>query len=280
MEAATYQVPEQDNPMIDNDAETISSTSTADYDHEKVETSLTTISEVFHTIAQEYEKLTGTIPHMSKIQAAQVIARLPILPIQKQEMKMEKTEATKTVKAEPMPGTSMEQPAAGAEKLAEELTEKVMVEPIVEENDDEPEEENVNEYFRKYILTGKGKSPKEKIQEACKEINYQNLVVLIAVGDYVVNQAKNIKKVAKKWGLSFSAVQQAMSRKWEHSVSGRQYAKRKKAAEKQEGSAKKSKRIEEKCTTEPTEVRSPQPAEPSQDSSDSTELPDVPWVRT
>ena len=265
---------------MDNDAETISSTSTADYDHEEVETSLTTISKAFHMIAQEYEKLMGTVPYMSKIQAAQVITRLPILPIQKQEMKMEKTEATKTVEAEPMPGTSVEQPAAAAEKPVEELTEEAIVEPTVEEKDDESEEENVNEYFRKYILTGKGKSPEDKIQEVCKEINYRNLVVLIAVGDYVINQAKNIKEVAKKWGLSFSAVQQAMSRKREHSVSGRQHAKRKKAAEKREGPAKKSKRIEEKCTTEPVEVRSPQPAEPSQDSSDSTDLPDVPWVHT
>ena len=63
------------------------------------------------------------------------------------------------------------------------------------------------------MLSGKGKNSKEKIQEACKEINYRNLVVLIAVGDYVVNQARNIKEVAKKWGLSFSAIQRAMSRK-------------------------------------------------------------------
>ena len=77
-EAATYQVPGQDNQMLDDDAKTISSMSTANYDREEVETSLTYISEAFHTIAQEYKKLTGTIPHMSKIQAAQVIARLPI----------------------------------------------------------------------------------------------------------------------------------------------------------------------------------------------------------
>ena len=81
MEAATYQVPEQDNPTVDDDAETISSTSTADYDHEEVEASLTTITKAFHMIAQEYEKLMTTVPHMSKIQAAQVIAKLPILPI-------------------------------------------------------------------------------------------------------------------------------------------------------------------------------------------------------
>ena len=120
-EAATYRVPEQDNPTVDDDAETISSTSTADYDREEVEASLTTISEAFHTIVQEYEKLMTTVPHMSKIQAAQVIAKLPVLPIQKQEMKMEKTEATKTVEAESVPGTSIEQPAAEAEKPVEEL---------------------------------------------------------------------------------------------------------------------------------------------------------------
>ena len=54
------------------------------------------------------------------------------------------------------------------------------------------------------MLSGKGKNPKEKIQEACKEINYRNLVVLITVGDYVINQTRNIKEVTKKWGLSFS----------------------------------------------------------------------------
>ena len=61
------------------------------------------------------------------------------------------------------------------------------------------------------MLSGKGKDPEEKFQEACKEINYQNLIMFIAVGDYVVNKARNIKEIAKKWGLSFSAVQWAMS---------------------------------------------------------------------
>ena len=91
------------------------------------------------------------------------------------------------------------------------------------------------------MLTGKGKNPEEKVQEACKEINYRNLIVLIAVGNYVVNQARNIKEAAKKWGLSFSSIQRAMSRKREHSVGGRQYAKRKRVEEKQKGPAKKSK---------------------------------------
>ena len=194
---------EQDNPTVDDDAETISSTSTADYNREEVEVSLTTISEAFHMIAQEYEKLMTTVPHMSKIQAAQVIAKLPILPIQKQEVKMEKTESTRTAKAEPVPGTSTEQPTAEAEEPMEELTEEVMVEPTPGEKDVEPEEESVSEYFKRYVLTGKGKSPEDKIQEACKEINYRNLIILITVRDYIVNQAKNIKEVAKEWGLSF-----------------------------------------------------------------------------
>ena len=241
MEAATYRVPEQDNPTINDDAETISLTFTADYDREEVETSLTTISEAFHTIGQEYEKLMTTMPHMSKIQAAQVVVKLPILPVQKQEMKMEKTEATKTVETESVPGTLVEQPTAETEEPVEEPTEEAMVEPTPEKKDDEPKGESTNEYFRKYMLIRKGKSPEDKIQEACKEINYQNLVMLIAVRDYVINQTRNIKEVAKKWGLSFSEVQRAMSRKREHSIGGRQYTKKKKAAEKQEGPAKKSK---------------------------------------
>ena len=72
-EAAIYQVPGQDDKIPDDDAETISSTSTANYDREEVETSLTNITEAFHTIAQEYKKLTSTIPHMSKVQAAQLL---------------------------------------------------------------------------------------------------------------------------------------------------------------------------------------------------------------
>ena len=171
-EAAMYQVPEQDDQVPDDDGKTISSMSTANYDWEEVETSLTSIAEAFHTIAQEYEKLTGTVPHMSKVQAAQVIARLPILPALQQELKAEKTEAAKMAEAEPVPGTSQELPATGAERLAEVPLEEAIVELTATEKEDEHDEENINEYFKKYMLTGKGKDLEEKIQEACKEINY------------------------------------------------------------------------------------------------------------
>ena len=278
--ASTYQVPEQDNPTIDDDAETISSTSTADYNCEEVKTSLSTISDAFHTIVQEYEKLTDTVPHMSKIQAAQVIARLPVLPILKQEVKKEKVETTNVVEIEPVPGTSTECPTAGAEKPMEELTEEAIVEWTTEEGDGKPDKSTVDEYFQKYMLSGKGKNPEEKIQEACKQINYRNLVVLITIGDYVVNQARNIKEVTKKWGLLFSTIQRAMSRKREHSVGRRQYTKKKKVEEKQGDSVKRSKRTGKKSTTKTPEARSTSPVEPNQDSSDSTELPDVPWAHT
>ena len=206
-EAAMYQVLEQDNEVPDDDAETISSMSTANYDWKEVESSLTSIAEAFHTIAQEYEKLTGTVSHLSKVQAAQVIARLPILPALQQELKAKKTDAAKMTEVEPVPGTSQELPATGAERPVEVPPEEVIAELTAEENKGEPDEENVNKYFKKYMLSSKGKDPEEKIQEACKEINYQNLVILNMVGDYVVNQAKNIKEVTRKWGLSFSTVQ-------------------------------------------------------------------------
>ena len=171
-EAVLYQVLGQDDQMPDDNAKTISLMSTANYDWEEVETSLTNIAEAFHTIAQEYEKLTSTVPHMSKVQAAQVIARLPILPALKQELKAEKTETTKMTETGPVPGTSGELPTAEAERPAEVPPEEVIAELTVEEKEDEPDEENVNEYLKKYVLTGKGKGLEEKIQEACKEINY------------------------------------------------------------------------------------------------------------
>ena len=122
-----------------------------DYDREKVEVSLTTISEAFCMMVQEYEKLMTTVSHMSKIQAAQVIAKLPSLPIQKQEMKMEKNETAKAIKNEPIPGTSTERPTAEAEEPVEEPMEKVMMESTPAKKDDEPEEESISEYFRKYV---------------------------------------------------------------------------------------------------------------------------------
>ena len=140
----------------------------------------------------------STVPHMSKVQAAQVVVRLPVLPILKQQVKKENTEVAEVIEIEPTPGTSTEQPAAGSEKPTEQATGEVMEGQIAEREDDEPSKGSKGEYFQRYMLTGKGKDPEEKVQQACKEINFWNLIVLIAVGDYIVNQARNIKEAAKK----------------------------------------------------------------------------------
>ena len=63
-----------------NDTETISSMSTTDYDQEEVEMSLATVAEAFHTIGSEYEWFCAIAPHMTKVQAASVISRLPVIP--------------------------------------------------------------------------------------------------------------------------------------------------------------------------------------------------------
>ena len=57
-----------------NDTETISSTSTADYDREEVEVSLANIAEAFHTTGSEYERLCAIVPQMTKVQPANVIS--------------------------------------------------------------------------------------------------------------------------------------------------------------------------------------------------------------
>ena len=209
-EAETYQIPEKDQQPVEDDAETISSTSTADYDREEVETSLTTMADAFHTIEQEYEKLVGVVPHMSKIQAVNVVARMPILPFLKQETKMENKQDPAM---EPVPSMSHEQSVIPEDARTIQTPSEVIGKEAARKEDDEPEAEVTDEYFKKYILLGKGRDPEEKVSEACKEINYRNFLALIAVGDYTVNKARNIQTVARKWGLSFSAIQQAMSRK-------------------------------------------------------------------
>ena len=74
---------------------------------EEVEASLMTIADAFHTIGQEYEKLVGVVPHMRKTQAVNVIARMPILPFVKQEVKAE----GKQTPDQPLPRTSQDQGA-------------------------------------------------------------------------------------------------------------------------------------------------------------------------
>ena len=74
-------------------------------------------------------------------------------------------------------------------------------------------------------MTGKGDTPEQKINEAVKELNYHNMLVVIAVRDKAINNIGSIRTVAEKWGLSYSIVQRAISGMKEHRQGGRQYDK-------------------------------------------------------
>ena len=66
-----------------SDAETISSTSTADYDREEAEDLLDKISSCHTALATHYNKMNEIIPHMTKTQMAQYLGKVHILNIVK-----------------------------------------------------------------------------------------------------------------------------------------------------------------------------------------------------
>ena len=58
-----------------------------------------------------------------------------------------------------------------------------------------------------------------------EELNYHNMLVVIAVRDKTINNIESIRTVAKKWRLSYSIVQRTTSSMKEHHQGGRQYDK-------------------------------------------------------
>ena len=94
-------------------------------------------------------------------------------------------------------------------------------EPVKEPN---PETEKTDSY-QHYVMTGKGDTPEQKVNEAVKELNYHNMLVVIAVGGKTIDNIGSIHAVAEKWGLSYSIVQRAISGVKEHHQGGRQYDK-------------------------------------------------------
>ena len=75
----------------DSDAETISLTSTADYDREEAEDLLDKISSCHTALATHYNKMNEVIPHMTKTQMAQYLGKVHILNIVKTEGTVSKT---------------------------------------------------------------------------------------------------------------------------------------------------------------------------------------------
>ena len=79
--------------------------------------------------------------------------------------------------------------------------------------------------YQHYVMSGKGDTPEQKVNKAVKELNYHNMLVVIAVGDKTINNIGSIRTVAEKWELSYSIIQRAISGVKEHCQGGRQYNK-------------------------------------------------------
>ena len=74
-----------------SDAETMSSTSTADYDREEAEDLLDKISSCHTALATHYNKMNEIVPHITKMQLAQYLGKVHIMNIVKTEGIVSKT---------------------------------------------------------------------------------------------------------------------------------------------------------------------------------------------
>ena len=68
--------------------ETISSTSTQDFDREKVEREFINLASHYQQIRESFKKLVEEVPHMKKQQLATNLAKMPILPMIKIDEKV------------------------------------------------------------------------------------------------------------------------------------------------------------------------------------------------
>ena len=68
--------------------ETISSTSTQDFNREKVEREFINLASHYQQIGESFKKLVEEVPHMKKRQLATNLAKMPILPVIKIEEKV------------------------------------------------------------------------------------------------------------------------------------------------------------------------------------------------
>ena len=120
--------------------------------------------------------------------------------------------------------TPMTPKRAEAEKVDLEKDAEVSGKTTKPEKEPSPEVERTYSY-QCYVMSGKGDTPEQKVNEVVKELNYHNMLVVIAVGDKTINNIGNICMVAEKWGLLYSIIQRAISGIKEHCQGGRQYNK-------------------------------------------------------
>ena len=69
----------------ESDAETISSTSTADFDRDEAEDLLDKVSSCQTALSQHYNKLNQIVPHMTNAEMAQYLGKIHIMPLVKVE---------------------------------------------------------------------------------------------------------------------------------------------------------------------------------------------------
>ena len=117
-------------------------------------------------------------------------------------------ETTRTTEPQVTPSTSGRADVAEVNLERDAETSGKTPEPVKEPS---PETEKTDSY-QHYIMTGKGDTLEQKVNEAVKDLNYHNMLVVIAVRDNTINKVGSI-------------VQRAISGVKEHRQGGQQYDK-------------------------------------------------------
>ena len=144
----------------ENKDETISSMSTQDFNQEKVEREFLNLALHYKQIGESFGKLVEEVPHMKKHQLATHLVKMPILPMVKVTTEEEKVSS--------MHGQRY----------------------VTEEPSTVQEEYNPKVY---------GESTEEKLQSIVNSIREQSALLLIAVGDCVINKKSQAKIAKKVW---------------------------------------------------------------------------------
>ena len=106
--------------------------------------------------------------------------------------------------------TPMTPKRAQSEEVVLEKDAEASGKTIESEKEPSPEMERTDSY-QHYVMSGTGGMPEQKVNEVVKELNYHNMLVVIAVGDKTTNNIGSICTVAEKWGLLYSIIWRAIS---------------------------------------------------------------------
>ena len=131
-------------------------------------------------------------PQVPEVPWVPEVPRVPEMP----QVSEQEREITRTVEPQATPSTSG-RPEVGEINLERdaEMSGKTP-EPVKEPS---PETEKTDSY-QCYVMTGKGDTMEQKVNEAVKDLNYHNMLVVIAVRDKTINNIGSICPVAEKMG--------------------------------------------------------------------------------